>query len=493
MRKMSSIQKTILLQVLPHRRLCTFSFLRKTHSLLQMRRSLVLASRPRCLHSLHDASHCMEKSSVYSPKQSCGKVFQSEGPCLKHGSLPSNISSGCTTQSSRHFSSHTNCLNESRKEGTEDRSISEAANQPKREGELLKHTNLLRSPKQRFVLTSSLAQTVRERIWPGDSLKEETATIITANEGPGFMSRELLDNGAARVLGLCRHEQFCGTLENIRMETPDCFQWQHADIYQMQYIGDRDIRPPVARIEDVFQDIESTAWEEDIGLKVVGALPQDGERKHAYVLASLILERLSMFSYGRVQLNLFMSKNCYNTLIHPPGNMKSYRALSALYQVSSDIKLLHNEPMMSFKLPRKTKPKSTAAVSVEKQLEDLCLVQITPRRDLFSRHQMEQWEAFIFVFFVRQALARRKERLEKVIEAWAPGSTDVITELGYNRKTVTGDVSGDDLLAIFCRICKLDNFNGAWMGEEVMGWASGRHQDMNTLELSQALGSVHLT
>lgn len=178
---MSSIRKTILLQVLPHRRLCTFSFLRKTYSLLQMRRSLVLASRPRCLHSLHDASHCMAKSSVYSPKQSCGKVFQSEGPCLKHGSLPSNISSRCT-QPSRHFSSRTNCLNESRKEGTEDGSISEA-NQPKREGELLKHTNLLRSPKQRFVLTSSLAKTIRERIWPGDSLKEETATIITANEG----------------------------------------------------------------------------------------------------------------------------------------------------------------------------------------------------------------------------------------------------------------------------------------------------------------------
>ena len=179
---MSSIRKTILLQVLPHRRLCTFSFLRKTYSLLQMRRSLVLASRPRCLHSLHDASHCMAKSSVYSPRKSCGKVFQSDGPCLTHGSLPSNISSGCTTQSSRHFSSRTNCLNESRKEGTEDGSISEA-NQPKREGELLNHTNLLRSPKQRFVLTSSLAQTIRERIWPGDSLKEETATIITANEG----------------------------------------------------------------------------------------------------------------------------------------------------------------------------------------------------------------------------------------------------------------------------------------------------------------------
>ena len=50
----------------------------------------------------------------------------------------------------------------------------------------------------------------------------------------------------------------------------------------------------------------------DISMKVVGALPQDGERKQAYVLASLILERLSMFSYGRVQLNLFMSKNCYS-------------------------------------------------------------------------------------------------------------------------------------------------------------------------------------
>nr|XP_054758230.1 dimethyladenosine transferase 2, mitochondrial-like [Lytechinus pictus] len=486
---MSCLRKTIPVHGLPHHRLCTFSFLRKTYSLQRMQRLVVLAStRPRYLLSLHAASLCTTNNSVFSPRLSSDKELQPDGSCLKHKSLPSSGS----RQPARYFSTGTQCLDKPWKEGINSENASEG-NRPKREGELLKHTNLLRSPKQRFVLTQSLARTVRECIWPGDTLREETATIISANEGPGFMSRELLENGASKVLSLCRHQQFCPTLEDIRREASERFQWRHADIYQMQYMGDRDIRPPVARIEDVFQDIDSAAWEEDIGLKVVGALPQDGERKHAYVLASLILERLSMFSYGRVQLNLFMSKNCYNTMIHPPGNMKNYRALSALYQVSSDIQLLHTEPMVSFKLPRKTRPKSVAAEAVEKKLEDLCLVQITPRRDLFNRHQMEQWQAFIFVFFVRQALARRKEKLEKIIEAWAPGSSDVIAEFGYSRKTLTGDVSGDDFLAIFCRICKLDNFNGAWMGEEVMGWASGRHQDMNTLELSQALGSVHLT
>lgn len=364
------------------------------------------------------------------------------------------------------------------------------SHRPKREGELLKYANLLRSPKQRFVLTPSMARTIRELIWPDDGLKEEAATIITANEGPGFLSRELLENGASKVLALCRHSNFSPALEEIRAGAAalESFRWQHADIYQMQYIGDRHIQPPVARVEDVFRDVDPVPWEDDVSIKVLGALPQDGERKHAYVLASLILERLSMFSYGRVQLNLFMSSNCYNTLIHPPGNMKSYRALSALYQVSCDIKLLHKEPMVSFKLPHK-KPQN----SHKKYLEDLCLVQITPKRDLFSRHQLEQWEAFIFVFFIRQSLARRTERLYKVMEAWAPGSADIISDFGYNKKTVMGNVSGDHLLALFCRICKLDNFNGAWMGEEVIGWASGRQQDMNTAELSQALGSMHLT
>nr|AFN61227.1 mitochondrial transcription factor 2M [Paracentrotus lividus] len=474
MRIMSSIQRAILVQVPIHQGLCTFSYLRKTYSLLQMQQTHTPASSLRCLHNLHSAKSRSPRTSSMKPMM--------VGFCLEHGCK----SSSSWTKPSRHISCGMNYLDESKEES---RTEGESNNIPKREGELLKFTNHLRSPKQRFVLTSSLARTIRERIWPGESLKEETATIITANEGPGFMSRELLENGAGNVLGLCRHERFCPVLEEIQQEAPDRFKWQQADIYQMQYIGDRVTRPPIARVEDVFQDIESTAWEEDIGVKVVGALPQDSERKQAYVLASLILERLSMFSYGRVQLNLFMSKNCYNTLIHPPGNMKSYRALSALYQVSSDIQLLHHEPVVSFKLPRKTPRKSS---DVEKKLEDLLLVQITPKRDLFSRHQMEQWEAFIFVFFVRQALARRSERLEKIIEAWAPGSADVISEFGFTRKTKTGDVCGDDLLAIFCRICKLDNFNGAWMGEEVMGWASGRHQDMNTMELSQALGTVHL-
>ncbi|XP_071485793.1 dimethyladenosine transferase 2, mitochondrial-like [Diadema antillarum] len=390
--------------------------------------------------------------------------------------------------SARHFSAGRGMLCES--------SLDSESHTPKREGELLKHTKLLRSPKQRFVLTPGLARVIREVIWPDESLREEMATIITANEGPGFLPQELLDNGASKVLALCRQEQFGPALERVRMSAPeDGFQWRHADIHQMQFTGDREIQPPIVRTEEVFQDVDPVAWEDDIPVKVIGALPQDGERTQAYVLSSLILERLSLYSYGRVQLNLFMSRNCYNTIIQPPGNMKNYRAISALYQVSCDIKLLHKEPKSSFKLPPKRQTKMMSSKEPkESDSDDLLLVQITPKRELFSRYQLDHQVAFTFVFFVRQALAKRKERLSKVIEAFAPGSGDIVSEYGYDRKTVTGDVTGDDLLAIFCRISQMENFNGAWMGEEVMGWSAvGRAQDVSTSELSQALEAVDIT
>ena len=56
--------------------------------------------------------------------------------------------------------------------------------------------------------------------------------------------------------------------------------------------------------------------------------------------------------------------------------------------------------------------------------------------------------------------------------SWAPGHADIIHQFGYTDKTRTGDVQPSDLLRIYTSICQLESFNGSWMGEDVIEYAS---------------------
>lgn len=49
----------------------------------------------------------------------------------------------------------------------------------------------------------------------------------------------------------------------------------------------------------------------DIPVKVVGILPQRNERGQLLKMAYALFERLSVYRYGRVELNLFISEREY--------------------------------------------------------------------------------------------------------------------------------------------------------------------------------------
>ena len=170
MKLMASIRQHVLFNRTLHSCAITYSILRRTYSLLCQRppgpKSSILASsriKPDRLHC--DQLSCISSAESYSAPH--GASWQTLSTDSVGCNCPANATRRCycTTTTT-----------------TTSESIA-ASHQPKREGELLKYTSLLRSPKQRFVLTPGLAKTVRKLVWPGDSLKDETATIISANEG----------------------------------------------------------------------------------------------------------------------------------------------------------------------------------------------------------------------------------------------------------------------------------------------------------------------
>ena len=176
MRFMSTIKQTILTTCVGSRRTCTYSFLQRTYSLMWQRIGQTSVNRHGACLIHQDKTPLVRSVHCHSPYSSCspsnGKTDKMVSSVLTRLQYPPLLQS---SSSCRHGSQGAN-LSDSQVNSPED-------HRPKRAGELLKYTNLLRSPKQRFVLTASLARTIRELIWPGDSLQHETATIITANEG----------------------------------------------------------------------------------------------------------------------------------------------------------------------------------------------------------------------------------------------------------------------------------------------------------------------
>ncbi|XP_038046059.1 dimethyladenosine transferase 2, mitochondrial-like [Patiria miniata] len=338
-----------------------------------------------------------------------------------------------------------------------------------------KYKRLRKTKKNRSVLRPELAQLMVDKVWPDGSLAKEKAMIIETSPGPGILTRQLLNSGAPSVLSMEREKPFLPSLSALASKARDRLRVMHADFFAMHYHGNKDVHPPVVRIAKVFEGLEAVPWEADIPIKIIGSLPHHNERTHAYIIASQLLERLSSFKYGRVQFNVLMSEGCYNVISQPVGNMFKYRALSALMQMSCNIQLLHKEPQVSFRLPTSSGEASRANLT-DKDLS-LCLVRLTPKRDLFIEHQLSQQQAFIFVYFVRQVLAKRRQFLSKMIEAWAPGHGDIVHDFGYDKETLTGNVEPSDLLRIYMAICQLDSFNGSWMGEDVVGYASKALED----------------
>ncbi|XP_069625336.1 dimethyladenosine transferase 2, mitochondrial [Ranitomeya imitator] len=319
---------------------------------------------------------------------------------------------------------------------------------------------------RRFITDPGLIRSIVESFAPCGSSRT-APVIMECNPGPGFLTQALLDAGH-KVFALESSSEFIPSLERMQSNANGQLKVVHCDFFRIDPWSEGLVQPPSMYSSTLMKNLNFTEvpWASDVPLKVLLMLDHKKESILLWRQIYSLYERLSVYRYGRIELNVFMTENQYWKLISTPGNFMKYRALSVLFQAGCDIELLHKEPKSTFLTPsRFGSPQMTKSGDVKG--ENLCLVKITPKRNLFSEN-FTPTDGGIFVFMIKQFMTRRKSKLIEKLDNLSPGNgKDLLQNLALPLDIATGCIYPEEYKLLFEIMSSSEEFNRSFVLDEI--------------------------
>ncbi|NWI86041.1 TFB2M transferase, partial [Pitta sordida] len=285
--------------------------------------------------------------------------------------------------------------------------------------------------------------------------------------GPGILTQTLL-NAGIRVVALESNSAYLPNLQSLEHSLDGQLKVIYGDFFRLDPLVSGTLKPPAVCSDKLFETLGVAAvpWRADVPLRIFGIMPHTLERNRLWRLLFGMYECSSIYKYGRVELNLFISEKEYTVLTAKPGDIKAYQALSVLMQIGWKIELLHMEPWSSFTTNLKTGglaiPKTTFLPN-----DHLCLVRLTPQQNLFTRG-LKPTNASTFIFMVKQCLARPTYRLTDRLNSWSLDNVgELLKALEIPENAAMRDLYPEDYRRLFEALQNSSSFSETWFYEDV--------------------------
>ncbi|XP_068925236.1 dimethyladenosine transferase 2, mitochondrial [Petaurus breviceps papuanus] len=284
--------------------------------------------------------------------------------------------------------------------------------------------------------------------------------VLECNPGLGIITSALL-NAGLRVAALESDLTFLPYLTTLKKHPARQLEVIYCDFFHRDP-SNIATPPPAMFTETLFKKlgIRKVPWAADVPVKIVGFFPTKYERNVLWKLLHDLYSCSSIYSYGRIELNMFISEKEYKRIISKPGE-KYYQPLSVLWQTACEIKLLHMEPLSSFVTFRNGKLKSLKGK--ENENKHLCFIRLTPRRNLFTNN-LTPINSCNFICLVKQCLNKSKSKLIDTLGLWCISDTeDLLQQLKKQKYEPTGSLYPEEFKYLFEALESSETFTQKWL------------------------------
>lgn len=332
-------------------------------------------------------------------------------------------------------------------------------------GKLSSRVYKSRSETKRYVASPRVAETV-VRMLRGK--RKAGQLILECNPGPGVLTRALLASGA-RVIALESDKHFLPGLKSLRDSVNGRLEVIYCDFFKLDPRNRGTVTPPVMTSDMLFQYLGMKAhpWKKGFPLKVVGILPVKTERNTLWKILHDLYSCSSVYKYGRAELNLFVSEKECRKLTANPQTPGLYQSLSVLGQTACAIKVLCTEPTSSFDA-------YTVKGQLEKQRhresleQNLCFIQLTPHRNLFTG-TLTPFNYDVFFHMLRQCFMKRNAKLIDHLPSLSPiDAVYILKQIKKPKDVRVVDMYPEDFQRLFETIECSEDDTCKWLYDEFM-------------------------